>query len=136
VGDDVVALYSNTKKIGGSQSSLLSISIKQFKFKNLFANLGFVVEKIFGNLGPKKSIQLYPILYEKIVMKKNTAILIFGYGGDLNTMVLAKFEELLLIDPVNNVIYRDKEIQRHLCKYFMILTIKNGQVNRQTRKRN
>ena len=124
---------SNLKQWGGSKSTF-SINLNNLlKYKNLFAVLGSLIEKIFSKLSFQNiSVSFHPFSYTNPV--QNSAILLFGETkGKGNTMILAKGKEVILIDPISNRIYKGEKIKQHLKQFGNVLAINIGPTNRKSK---
>jgi len=114
---------SNLKQWGGSKSFSINLN-NLMKYKNLFAVLGNLIEKIFSKLSSQKniSISFQPFNYKNPV--ENSTLLLFGEtNGKGNTMILAKGKEVILIDPISNQIYKGEKIKKHLNHFDTVLSI-------------
>ena len=118
----------NLKQWGGSKSTF-SINLNNLlKYKNLFAVLGNLIEKIFSKLSLQKniSVSFHPFSYKN--PGQNSAILLFGETkGKGSTMILAKGKDVILIDPISNRIYKGEKIKQHLNHFDNVLAINIGE---------
>jgi len=126
---------SDLKQWGGSKSTF-SINLNNLKYKNLFAVLGNLIEKIFSKLSLQKniSVSFRPFSYKN--PEQNSAILLFGEtNGKGSTMILTKGREVILIDPISNRIYKGEKIKQHLNHFDNVLAINIGQTKQKTKTR-